>query len=209
MLVMSNSIQTEQLINAVAAADSAASLVRSVQALAAAQLPEAIPTLIATLGYNNPGAAVAAVTGLVSLAEAAVQPLLDLLDGYNYGARAWAIRALAEIGDPRALPTLLEAVQTDFALSVRRSAAKGLGYLHWHVLSPEERLSGQKAAFLALAQVTDDPEWVVRYAVIVGLEALVRVSVDQELISLIREKIVERSLSDPDLTVRTRARLAQ
>lgn len=209
MLVMSNSIQTEQLINAVAAADSAASLVRSVQALAAAQLPEAIPTLIATLGYNNPGAAVAAVTGLVSLAEAAVQPLLDLLDGYNYGARAWAIRALAEIGDPRALPTLLEAVQTDFALSVRRSAAKGLGYLHWHVLPPEERLSGQKAAFLALAQVTDDPEWVVRYAVIVGLEALARVSVDQELISLIREKIVERSLSDPDLTVRTRARLAQ
>uniref|UniRef100_B8HR72 PBS lyase HEAT domain protein repeat-containing protein n=1 Tax=Cyanothece sp. (strain PCC 7425 / ATCC 29141) TaxID=395961 RepID=B8HR72_CYAP4 len=209
MLVMSNSIQADQLINAVAAADSAASLVRSVQALAAAQLPEAIPTLIATLGYNNPGAAVAAVTGLVSLGEAAVQPLLDLLDGYNYGARAWAIRALAEIGDPRALPTLLEAVQTDFALSVRRSAAKGLGYLHWHALPPEERSSGQKEAFLALAQVTDDPEWVVRYAVIVGLEALARVSVDQELISLIQEKIVERSLSDPDLTVRTRARLAQ
>ena len=124
---MTNNSLAQQLINAVEEADSSAKLLEAVQNLAAACLEESVPTLIAALGYNNPGAAVAAVDGLVQIGEPAVKPLLELLDNYNYGARAWAVRAMAGIGDPRGLNTLLDAAKNDFALSVRRAAARGLG----------------------------------------------------------------------------------
>jgi phycocyanobilin lyase subunit beta len=127
---MTNNSLAQQLINAVEEADSSAKLLQAVQNLAAASLEESVPTLIAALGYNNPGAAVAAVDGLVQIGEPAVKPLLELLDNYNYGARAWAVRAMAGIGDPRGLNTLLDAAKNDFALSVRRAAARGLGTIH-------------------------------------------------------------------------------
>ena len=72
-------IQT--LIRAVDEADSSTHLLEAVQALAIAQTEAAIPALIAALGYNNPGAAVAAVDGLIGLGEASVLPLLEQLDG--------------------------------------------------------------------------------------------------------------------------------
>jgi phycocyanobilin lyase beta subunit len=132
-----NSVQ--QLISAVEEADSSAKLVEAVQNLASSGSEEAVPTLIAALGYNNPGAAVAAVDGLIEIGEKAVKPLLQLLDNYNYGARAWAVRALAGIGDPRGFNTLLDAAKNDFALSVRRAAARGLGTIHWQQMSSEQR----------------------------------------------------------------------
>lgn len=147
-------------------------LVQAVRALAAAGHPAAIPTLIEVLGFNNPGAAVAAVEGLVQLDRAAVPALLEQLDGYNYGARAWAIRALALIGDPRALGVLLDTARGDFALSVRRAAAKGLGTLRWEELPEPERQSGQAMAQETLLTALADPEWVVRYAAVVGLAGL-------------------------------------
>lgn len=67
------------LIQSVEKADSAASLFKAVSALAQANSVEAIPTLITVLGYNNPGAAVAAVDGLTQLGEPAVIPLLEQL----------------------------------------------------------------------------------------------------------------------------------
>src|SRR5919202_4186982 len=97
-----------ELIQAVEQADSSEGLLNSVKALAAASSKQAIPTLITVLGYNNPGAAVAAVDGLIQIGEAAVLPLLEQLDGYNYGARAWAVRALAGIADARGLETSLD-----------------------------------------------------------------------------------------------------
>jgi phycocyanobilin lyase beta subunit len=160
------------LIRAVDAADSSASLLEAVRNLSDAKLVEAIPTLIAALGYNNPGAAVAAVDGLIGIGKPAVIPLLELLDGYNYGARAWAIRALAGIGDPRALDRLLEAAQEDFALSVRRAAARGLGTVDWSDLPPDRVYDAQLAALAALMKVSQDHEWVVRYAAITGLQEL-------------------------------------
>jgi phycocyanobilin lyase beta subunit len=124
------------------------------------------------LGSNNPGAAVAAVDGLIQLDKLAVRPLLDLLDGYNYGARAWALRALAGIGDPQALDILLDAAQNDFALSVRRAAARGLGTIHWEDLPLAEIEAAQAQAIAVLLSVSQDPEWVVRYAAITGLQEL-------------------------------------
>ena len=197
----------QKLIRAVEEADSSVRLLEAVQQLAQAQLKETIPTLIAALGYNNPGAAVAAVDGLVQIGEAAVQPLLELIDNYNYGARAWAIRALAGIGDVRALDVLLDAAKTDFSLSVRRAAARGLGTIHWHQLAPEKVQSAQAQVLEALLLICQDSEWIVRYAAVTGLEALAQVQ--PALIPQILAQLEQIVQTDTDLAVCTRVRMAQ
>ena len=113
------------LIKAVEKADSSSSLFLAVSNLAKVRSPLAIPTLIEVLAFNNPGAAVAATEGLIALGETAITSLLENVDDYNYGARAWAIRVFAGIGDPRGLDLLLKAASSDFSLSVRRAATKG------------------------------------------------------------------------------------
>ncbi len=160
------------LLSAVDAADSAPRLTEAVQQLAEARLPESTPALIAALSYNNPGAAVAAVEGLIALGKPAVSGLLNELDLHNYTARAWAIRALAGIGDPLGLTTLLGAATADFAMSVRRAAAKGLGHLRWAEFPADELEIAQAEALDALLFVCQDQEWIVRYAAVSGLEGL-------------------------------------
>ncbi|MEO1298198.1 MAG: HEAT repeat domain-containing protein, partial [Cyanobacteria bacterium J06636_16] len=171
LLAMSDSLFS--LISAVDRADSATALTDAVQALADACLPGAIPTLVEALNYNNPGAAVAAVDGLVNLGEPAVPGLLEQLDSNNYTARSWAIRALAGIGDPRGLVTLLGAATADFSMSVRRAAARGLGSMKWYCFPSHLLEVAQAEALESLLFVArQDEEWVVRYAAVVGLEAL-------------------------------------
>jgi phycocyanobilin lyase subunit beta len=161
------------LIQAVEAADSAMRLTDAVQNLAATKHIDALPILIAALNYNNPGAAVAAVDGLIHLGEAAIPALLDQLEHHNYTARAWAIRALAGIGDPRGLVTLLGAATADYALSVRRGATRGLGTMKWHWFPENLREIAQEEALEALLFVAEqDEEWVVRYAGVVALQSL-------------------------------------
>ena len=199
-----------RLIQAVEAAGSKAEMIQAVHALASAQQPGAIATLIAVLGYNNPGAAVAAVDGLVALGGQAVSAILEQLDGYNYGARAWAIRALALIGDPRALAVLADTARTDFSLSVRRAAARGVGALRWSDMPTSAIAPAQTQALETLLGVTTDPEWVVRYAAVVGLHTLgtalgpesfeARLGITQHLQRVGRE--------DATLAVRARAQLA-
>ncbi|MDJ0555043.1 MAG: HEAT repeat domain-containing protein [Microcoleaceae cyanobacterium MO_207.B10] len=209
---MNNQASTidNQLIRAVEEADSSQGLIDAVKDLAAAHIKEAIPILIKVLGYNNPGAAVAAVDGLVEIGEPAVLPVLETLDGYNYGARAWAIRALAGIGDPRGLEILLDAAANDFSFSVRRGAARGLGFIHWERLSEAEVSDGQQRAFQTLLQVSQDSEWVVRYAAVVGLQGLAKVvKVNRsdwfEDILIRLEQVVN---TDTTLVVSARAKMA-
>jgi phycocyanobilin lyase beta subunit len=170
-------------IRAVEQASSAQELVRASRALAEALAAagggadqhgqaEAIGCLVQVLGFNNPGAAVAAVEGLIAVGSAAVLPLLDHLDPRNYGARAWAVRALAGIGDVRGLALLEEALATDVGPSVRRAAACGLGQLRLATLATAERQAIRARALAALLAGCSDGEWVVRYAVAVGLEKL-------------------------------------
>ncbi|MBD2740449.1 HEAT repeat domain-containing protein [Coleofasciculus sp. FACHB-1120] len=194
----------QELIRAIEQADSPGRLVASVRALAATRLEVGIPTLIAVLGYNNPGAAVAAVEGLIQLGEIAVQPLLEKLDAYDYGARAYAIRALAGIADPRALDILVEAAATDFAPSVRRAAAKGLGNLHWHSLHPDQIQSAIARALETLLLISQDQDWAIRYAAVVGLQAL---STQLEVRPSIQKRLAEMAL-DNDPAVRARVQLA-
>ena len=166
------------LIEAVEQADTATALLVATARLAN-QLaggdppaPAAIAALVQVLGFNNPGAAVAAVDGLIACGEAAVAPLLDNLDAHNYGARAWAVRALAGIGDVRGLELLEQALGGDIGPSVRRAAARGLGQLRCGALPAQERREVQERALAALEAAAGDSEWVVRYAVVVGLESL-------------------------------------
>ncbi|MFQ4137721.1 HEAT repeat domain-containing protein [Nodosilinea sp. PGN35] len=184
-------------------------MVVAVNRLAAAADTDAIPTLITVLGYNNPGAAVAAVDGLVALGRAAVPALLEQIDGYNYGARAWAIRAVALIGDPRALDVLLETAKGDFALSVRRAAARGLGTIDWAQLPPEQTSARQRQVLDVLTGATQDPEWVVRYAAVASLEglagALIEPGTHQPTILACLRQAVHH---DETLVVQARARSA-
>ena len=158
-------------IAALQQAGSALALLQATQELASCADARAAPVLVEVLGFNNPGAAVAAVEGLISLGTAAVDALLQL-DPENYGARAWAVRALAGIGDVRGLELLLDALGSDVAASVRRAAAKGLGQMQLAELPPDQQQDVQRQCLGALLAATSDGEWVVRYAVAVGLELL-------------------------------------
>jgi phycocyanobilin lyase beta subunit len=166
------------LIEAVEQADTATALLAATTRLASHLAgkdpppPAAITALVQVLGFNNPGAAVAAVDGLIACGESAVAPLLDNLDAHNYGARAWAVRALAGIGDVRGLELLEQALAGDIGPSVRRAAARGLGQLRCGTLPAQERREVQERALAALEAAAGDSEWVVRYAVVVGLESL-------------------------------------
>ncbi|MBD2598925.1 MULTISPECIES: HEAT repeat domain-containing protein [Microcystis] len=194
----------ETLIIAVEKADSANQLLTAVENLAAAKSEAAIPTLTDVLRYNNPGASVAAVDGLIAIGKAAVPYLLANLDGYNYGARAWATRALAGIGDVRGLDLLLEAAVSDFSFSVRRGAARGLGNIIWSDLEKSRVSEAQKAVFAALEKLLQgDPEWVVRYAAIVGLEGLGTAAAAFR--RAIRELLVQIGETEAEIVVRLRA----
>lgn len=199
-------IDIVKLIEAVDKADSADKLLDAVENLADAVSEAAIPTLIEVLGFNNPGAAVAAVEGLIKIGDAAVPYLLKSLDDYNYGARAWAIRAFAGIGDPVALDLLLKAAVTDFSQSVRRAAARGLGIIQWDKLPAEEIFSAQQLALKTLLIAIEDGEWVVRYASIVALQSLGLTRSD--FITEITSKLQEMVIQESEIGVRARAELA-
>ncbi|MBT9311599.1 HEAT repeat domain-containing protein [Leptothoe kymatousa] len=194
----------EICLQAVNEADSAQGLLDAVEDLADLNDERSIPTLIQVLGFNNPGAAVAAVEGLIQIGVPAVSSLLENLDGYNYGARAWAIRALAGIGDPRGLALLLNAAANDFSLSVRRAAARGLGNINWNDMPTTERTQAQQQCQDVLLQVTQDDEWVVRYAAVVGLESLALVNATTNIIQCL-ERV---TTTDATLAVQARAQWA-
>ncbi|AFZ47885.1 PBS lyase HEAT domain protein repeat-containing protein [Cyanobacterium stanieri PCC 7202] len=196
------------LIKAVEEADSASKLFLAVSNLAKVRSPLAIPTLIEVLGYNNPGAAVAATEGLIALGETAITSLLENVDDYNYGARAWAIRVFAGIGDPRALQLLLKAASSDFSLSVRRAATKGLGTIKWQQI-PSDTLSQTQQQILDTLLITaQDGEWVVRYATVVSLANLYPAVHNLDLKNIIEKTLISLRDSDPEIAITTRSKLA-
>jgi len=200
------------LLKEIEDADSAPKLADAVKELAvlgvATQDYSVVPYLVQALGYNNPGAAVAAVDGLIAIGEPAVVPLLALLDGYNYSARAWGLRALSGIGDPRALLLLLDTAQNDFALSVRRAAARGLGTIRWELMDEAEVPAAQAAVLDVLLGTLGDGEWVVRYSGISGVERLMMQVRSGETRMYAIDRLSEVAAQDEDLTVRSRASLA-
>ncbi len=204
---MATTSSLAELMQAVDAASSSEALLEAIEAVAAVKSQETVPMLVAALGYNNPGVAVAAVDGLIAVGEPSVEPLLALLDDVNYGARAWAIRALAGIGDPRGLAVLLTAAKDDFALSVRRAAARGLGTISWDSMMPETRASAQLDCLGVLLIAARDPEWVVRYAAVAGLQNLGRSLADHQPQQVPSMSIQLHALAEQESVLAVQARI--
>lgn len=194
----------DELIRAIATAETPDQLVTAVKNLAAIKDTSAIPTLIAVFGYNNPEAAIVAAAALTELGEVAVPQLLNL-DDYNYGARAYSIRTLGAIADPRALDVLIDTTLTDFAPSVRRAAAKGLGNLQWHKLDIVASEIATNRALETLLCICEDTDWSIRYAAVVGLQALAKVATVR---SPIFAKFASMLTNDTEKAVRARVQLA-
>ncbi len=197
------------LIRAVDEADSPERLIAAVKALADAQLDSGVETLIRALGFNNPGAAVMAMKGLIRMGSSVVPALLAQIDDYNYGARSYSIRALAAIADPQALDVLQKAAATDFAPSVRRAACKGLGLMQWSSLPPEQIAERQQQTWATLQQVIQDADWSIRYAAVCGMSGLAIAAHVPQLNTTICHTLAEITAQDNELAVKARAQLAK
>ena len=161
---------TSALRDAIEALDRARStpeLVAATRALCNLGDPEAAATLVKVLGFNNPAVASVATQGLIQLGRDVVPTLLVSMDARNYGARAWVVKALAALRDPRGLDLLEHALEADIAPSVRRSATRGLAELECDLASADNQLN---RCFQGLLKAGQDDEWVVRYAAVFGLE---------------------------------------
>lgn len=80
--------------------------------------PKALPALLDTLRDTDRMLASLSANALAEIGEAAVPPLLALLeqDDVRQSARVEAMRALAKIGDTRAIPAMMAALEEDSAL---------------------------------------------------------------------------------------------
>jgi phycocyanobilin lyase beta subunit len=97
-------------------------------------------SLLAELLSGDETRAEAAVPGLVSMGERAIQPLMEAAKTEDADQRWWAVRALAEIPSTRGED--LAAFLKDSNAAVRQVAALGL------VIHPEEALIDNLAAAL-------------------------------------------------------------
>ena len=158
-------------IQALDRASSTPELVEATRALCALGDPEAADTLVKVLGFNNPAVAAVATQGLIQLGRDIVPTLLVSLDARNYGARAWVVKALAALRDPRGLDLLEHALEADIAPSVRRSATRGLADLELDPACSDQQL---QRCLQGLLKAGQDDEWVVRYAAVFGLEQRLR-----------------------------------
>jgi len=197
-------VQTQ--IQAVEQAQSPEALMAAVQALASSKSSAAIPALIAVFGYNNPAASAIALGSVIAWGDAAVTPLMTQMDEYNYGARAYSMRCLATIASVQSLEVLIKAATTDFAPSVRRAAAKGLGHLRWQDLPDSAQVDTQQQVFMALNSLCEDGDWSIRYAGIVGLQALGQRN--QALGQIVGDFLELYQHREPDRSVLARIQLA-
>lgn len=78
---------------------------------------QAILPLIRALSAPDSMTAKLASNALIVVGAEAVPQLIEILKTGAPSAKLEAVRALAEIGDPRAIPALMEAIQTDSAIS--------------------------------------------------------------------------------------------
>ena len=157
----------QKAILALDRATTTSELVEATQTICGLKDLEAAPTLIKVLGFNNPAVGAVATQGLIALGRDVVPILVVNLDVGNYGARAWVVRAIATLRDPRGLDLLEHALNTDIAPSVRRSATRGLAEMELEGSNVSKDFS---RCCEALFKAAADDEWIVRYAAAFGLE---------------------------------------
>jgi HEAT repeat protein len=84
--------------------------------LAAETIDRLLPALLDGLNDPDPLAARLAADALGAIGEPVVPQLLEFLEGSNQAARLLVVRSLAEIGDERAIPALIAALDEDSSL---------------------------------------------------------------------------------------------
>ena len=111
----------------IAALADQATEVRQCAALALYHHPDvnAIPSLVRLLAEPEPVSAELAADALCAIGSEALPSLLEVLENGPYKARVEAVRALAVIRDPRAVPALVAALEED-SLSMQFWAEEGL-----------------------------------------------------------------------------------
>ena len=157
----------QKAILALDRATTTSELVEATQTICGLKDLEAAPTLIKVLGFNNPAVGAVATQGLIALGRDVVPILVVNLAVGNYGARAWVVRAIATLRDPRGLDLLEHALNADIAPSVRRSATRGLAEMELEGSNVSKDFS---RCCEALFKAAADDEWIVRYAAAFGLE---------------------------------------
>ena len=78
--------------------------------------PQATPELVRALDANNRLYASLAADALIATGGAAVPALMNVMESGSHPARLEAVRALALIGDKRAIPVLFSALEENSAL---------------------------------------------------------------------------------------------
>ena len=91
--------------------------------------PELLPQLITCLSAGDALLARLAGSALIALDADVVEPLLEVLENGGQLARVEAVRALAEIRDPRAVPAFFKAVKDGDSPLVEYWADEGLNNL--------------------------------------------------------------------------------
>jgi phycocyanobilin lyase subunit beta len=157
----------------------------AIEQLIATRSSEAIPVLIRSLRCTNSAICDLIVEGLVSYGEQAVPVIIQNLDDHDYAARYQEIRALVQLAHPDSFDTFVWGLTEDFAPSVRRASAKGLGVLR------------DPRAIPILLSAVEDSDWAVRYAVVIGLASFVQDPAVQQALIVAKE--------DTDRVVRLKA----
>ena len=76
----------------------------------------AIPALIKTLADEDAITAGLAMTALAKIGKPATESLIEIAAGGKMGVRIFALRALSEIGDHRAIPVLMKSMSEESAV---------------------------------------------------------------------------------------------
>lgn len=194
--------------------DSPTELISAAHEIAAASqnVPATLPVLVDMLGFNNPVAANIAVDALASAGAPAIPSLLRGVAAFNYAVNAYALRALARIGDPSVIDVALTCAVKGPIPNVRRAAVRALGALEYKDKEESRR------AFEEIVKLADaEPDWGVRYAALAALEKFTSIqSVGEDLLRVALDVVkgaaegragifVDGAKVDGDPTVRARA----
>lgn len=147
--------------------DSPTELIKAAKEIAAnaSAYPAVLYVLVDMLGFNNPVAAGIAIDALGNAQRAAIPALLTGVAAFNYAVNAYALRAIARIGDPSTFDVCTACAIRGPIPNVRRAACRALAALRF-----EESVTAAEAFARLVVLADTEPDWGVRYAAIVALE---------------------------------------
>jgi bilin biosynthesis PecF protein len=154
--------------------------------------PWEIQALLQLLDHRHPEIATLIAKALEHLAPDSVEPLIAAFDdSVDHGMQARIVQILANIGDDRALPLLVNMVGVEIANhcqgNVRRIAARGLGKI---LRSQPQECNHHSAAIDKLIwALLSTEDWALRYAAAVSLGEIAT----DEAINALRQALEQES----------------